>query len=161
MRSTWILRVVAAAALLSAAGCERDIESVRAELAVRQAVWQRELGTIRAQRGALAERLARQPRAVASAKEAPAITRMRATLDGLAQSLVDVEIQMRQVVSRLENAPRHGGDDLQKALDEDSARMAAYLQALTGNLAAASRALDDFGRTTSPGTETNSVGEGG
>ena len=161
MRTTWALRVVAATALLSAAGCERDIDSVRAELAAKQAVWQRELGTIKAQRGALAERLARQPMATASAKEAPAITRMRATLDGLAQSLVDVEIQMRQLSSRLENAPRRGGDALQKALDEDSARMTDYFQALAGNVAAAGRALDDFGRTTPPGTETNSVGEGG
>jgi len=161
MHGRGIFRVVAVAALLSAAGCERDVDSARADLAVRQAAWQRELATIKAQHAVLAERLARQPMAAAAAKETPAVTRMRATLGGLAQSLVDVEIQMRQVGSRLENASSRGGDALQKALAEDSARMTDYFQALAGDVAATGRALDDLGKTTSPSTQSNSVDEGG
>jgi hypothetical protein len=151
--------ILSIAALASAAGCQRDVDTVRAELTEKQAVWQREIGTFKAQHAAIAERFARQPMA-APDKETPAVTRMRATLQGVAQSLIDVEMQSRQVGARVEQAVARGGDAAQKALDEDGARMNEYFQALAGDLAATGRALDDLSKTTPAAATANSVDEG-
>jgi hypothetical protein len=148
------------AALAVAVGCSRDAESLRAELAAKQAVWQRELGAFKAQHTAMAERLARQKKAVAGT-DAPPIVRMRATLNGVAQSLLDVEIQMRQAAARLDQALTRGGDAAQKALAEDIARMDGYVQALAGDMVATGRALDDFDRASTGGENANGVDQGG
>lgn len=147
MRFKSVLGVIGIATLVWAAGCERDVETVRAELAAKQASWQRGIEAFKAQHAAIGERLARQPMAAAAGWNTPAVKRMRLTLDGFAQSLVDVEIQMRQVGSRVEQALGRGRDAAHKALDEDGERMNGYLQALADNLAATGRALDDLGKT--------------
>ena len=156
-----VLGIATIAVLASAAGCQRDVDTVRAELTAKQAVWQRQIGTLKAQHAAIAERFARQPMAAAAPdKETPAVTRMRATLQGVAQALIDVEMQSRQVGARVDQAVARGGDAAQKALDEDGVRMNEYFEALTGDVAATGRALDDLIKTTPAAATANSVDEG-
>jgi hypothetical protein len=69
--------------------------------------------------------------------------RLRAALDGATQSLVDVEGQMRQVGPRIEQAIGEGGDVAEKALDEETSRMTAYLQGVAADLASVGRQLDE------------------
>jgi hypothetical protein len=129
-----------------AAGCERDGESLRAQLSAHQASWERQLSTIKPQHAALKQRFERKTAAPGGPEGmSPAARRLRAVLDGNAQSLVDVEIQIRQVGPRLEEALRRGGDEAQKVLEGDSGRMNEYLQALVADIGVLGRGLDDFG----------------
>lgn len=129
-----------------AAGCERDGESLRAQLAARQASWEQQIGAIKAQHAALKERFERKI-AAANAPEAtsPAAMRMRVVVDGTRQSLVDVEMQMRQVGPRLEEEIRRGGDAAEKLLEAETGRMNDYLQGMAADIGALGRGLDDFG----------------
>src|SRR5262245_24744623 len=87
------------------ASCQRDVEQFRAELATRQASWNSRLATIRTEQEGLKERFGRGIGAPnGSRASSSAGLRTRATIDGLGQSITDVEIQMRQVGPRLDQA---------------------------------------------------------
>ena len=98
------------------------------------------MGTLKSQNTALRSRLDGQPPSVAA-------RRARATLAGTGQALVDVDIQIRQVGPQVERAIKAGGDQAGKALEEESTRVNGYLQALAVNVTAASKELDEIGRT--------------
>jgi hypothetical protein len=128
---------VMALAIASAVACERDADSVRAALAARESSWSRRLTTLRSEHKAL------EARAVARAARTQTETaRLQAVVAGVRQSLADVEIQMHQIAPAVEHATVRGADAAQAALDEASARMAAYFDALTADLSAASHQLE-------------------
>jgi len=154
--STRILAAALATAIVPAvgAGCERSAEASRALVAARQASWTRQLARIKAEHVGLKERFGREITSPVGTTN-PSALRARATLDGLGQSIADVEIQMRQVGGRVEAAIARGGDEAEKALDDESARMNGHLQALVADLAAVSRQMNGFGNgdRTSKGNE--------
>ncbi len=130
--------------VMLAAGCERDADSVRTALALRQDSWARQLESIKAQHSALTERFQRQP--ASRADVSPAVLRMRARLDGARQSLADVEIQRRQIDQRIEQALSRGGDAAEKALEEVIAVMNGYFEGLTADLTAAGSELGELSK---------------
>jgi hypothetical protein len=135
---TAFLAIVACLATMS--GCQGGSDSIRATLAAQEASWQRDMRALKAQHAALRERFERQ------AAVAPGGSRVRTTLKGLGQSLVDVEIQMREAGPRVEQALGRGGDEATKLLDQENLQINGYLQALAANLTSAGQQLDEFGR---------------
>ena len=131
-------------ALVSAAGCARSAEASRALVGARRASWAREVDGIKAQHAALAVRLGEQG---AGFSTGPALLRTRAVLDGTRQSIADVEGQLAQAAERMERAIRRGGEDGQRAIDDESAKARGDLQALSEQLVAAATQLDDFSRS--------------
>jgi hypothetical protein len=121
-------------------GCQGNGEQIRATLAAREASWQREIDTLKSQKVSLRSRVDGQP-------PGPAVRRARTTIGGIGQSLVDVEIQMRQIGPRVEKAISAGSDDASKALEEESGRMNGYLEALEGDLTSAEQELHEIGRS--------------
>lgn len=130
--------LVVLVSLAVTAGCERDGGAIRAALASRQAEWQREIQSLKAQQSALSERYV--------PGSSTAALRVHAAIDGVAQSIADVEAQARQISPRVEVAIGRGGEAGEKALDEESARMRDYLQALATDVASAGRQLDELGK---------------
>ena len=123
-------------------GCQRDAESIKAALAARRATWDRELGSIKARKAAVDERLGRK--AAAMKPGSPAVERIRAMLDGARQSLIDVEMQENQIGPNL--VKLRSGEEAEKALEQESQRMSEYLVQLTAGIGAAGRALDEVDR---------------
>jgi hypothetical protein len=132
-----------AIALASPAGCDRSTEASRALIVERQASWTREIGAMRQQHAALAARIGQRE---TEGGDGPAEQRTLAVLEGARQSIADVESQLAQATPRLEAAATGGGEAGQRAIDEESARARAYLQALGEQLRTAGRQIDDFGR---------------
>ena len=126
------------------AGCERSAEASRAVVAERRASWAREIAGIKAQQAALAARLGQQG---AGSAGGPAAVRTRAVLDGARQSIADVESQLAQAEARMEQAIRRSGEAGQHAIDDESVKARAYLQALGEQLGAAAQQLDDLSRS--------------
>lgn len=131
-------------ALGSAAGCERSAEASRALAAERRASWSRELGGIKEQHAALVARLGQRG---TDPNCSPATRRTRAVLDGLRQSITDVESQFAQAEPRMEQVLRRGGDVGQRSLDDESARARSYLQALGEQLVATAQQIEELSRS--------------
>jgi hypothetical protein len=144
-------RVCVAVIGIALAGCQHDVERLRLELTARQASWDRQLGTIKAEHASLKERFGREIGNTGVAATNPAALRARATIDGLRQSIADVEIQARQVGPRLEEATTHGSDAAEKLLEQESARMNGTFQALVADLAATTQQVNDFGNQRNTG----------
>jgi hypothetical protein len=136
-----VLGIVVALAW-AATGCQQSAEVARAQIAERRASWAREIAGIKEQNAALLARLG--GRGVGSGASAAAV-RMRATLDGGRQSIADVENQLAQAATRMEEATRRGGRAAEQAIEEESVRVRGYLQALGEQLGATARQLDEFG----------------
>jgi hypothetical protein len=135
------LAVAIASVWCAVSGCQGNGEQIRAALADREASWQRQSATLKSQQNALRSRLDGQAAGGAALKS------LRATLGGLGQSSVDVDIQIRQVEPRVESAIARGGGEGSKALDEESARINGYLQTLAADVASAGEELDGIGRS--------------
>jgi len=135
---------VLAAALIAGTGCERNTEAARALIAERRASWAREIAGIKEQHAALAARLGARG---AGAIDRPADQRMHAVLDGARQSIVDVESQLSQAQTRMEQAIRRGGEAGQRAIDEESVKARGYMQALGEQLVTAAKQLDDLSKS--------------
>jgi hypothetical protein len=136
-RAAWAPALVALMCFLGG-GCRNNADTARMALAARQASWDRELALLRAQQAALRDRLGRQASAGAERS-------VRAALDGVGQSLVDVENQMQQMEPRLEQVIDHGGDTNER-VEQDCALMDGYLQALAANLTSAGTQVDEAGQ---------------
>jgi hypothetical protein len=136
-----MLSLVAASSLLTIASCQRDEDTIREALSAREASWKSNVDTLKAEKEAFRRRLS------GAAGAGPARVRVGATIDGLGQSIADVEAQMRQVRPRVERTLTRGGDAAQKVLDDETGRMNEYLQHLATDLTAAGRELDALGRT--------------
>jgi hypothetical protein len=126
---------------IAVGGCERSAEVSRAVLAQRRDSWSRELAGLREQHAALAARIDDR----AGAARGPEVIRTRAVLEGSRQSIVDVENQLQQTETRLEEAIRRG-DSAEKAIDQESALARGYLQGLGEQLGAAARQVDVLAR---------------
>jgi hypothetical protein len=135
---------VLAAALIAGSGCERNTEASRALIGERRASWAREIAGIKEQHAALAARLGGRG---AGATGRPAEQRMQAVLDGARQSIVDVESQLSQAQTRMEQAVRHGGEAGRRAIDEESVKARGYMQALGEQLVTAAQQLDDLSKS--------------
>jgi chromosome segregation ATPase len=133
-----------------ATGCQRNGDAVRMALDARQTSWQRQMASLREQYSALNERLDHQPAAMFSSSAAQ--KRLRATVGGIGQSLVDVDVQMRQIAPQVEGAIAYGKDEADRALEDATARMNDYLQSLSAGLASAGKELDDLTRNEPPKT---------
>jgi hypothetical protein len=125
-----------------AVGCQADRDGINAALSAREADWQRNANSLRGQQVALTRRFAAQLKAAPDRVDAG--EQLRVVLAGAAQSLTDVEIQARQVRPRIEEVLSRSGDEAEKALERETARMSAYFEALSGDIASAARALDAF-----------------
>jgi uncharacterized protein involved in exopolysaccharide biosynthesis len=134
--------------LVAVVGCQRDADSMRAQLAQEQGTWARELDALRARQDVLEQRFRSQPTAVPSVPggvSAPHV-RVRAILDGSRQSLADVDLQIRQAGSRLEPALSRGGEAADKAIADERERIAGLLRRLSEQLVTVSGELDDVGK---------------
>lgn len=136
-RKTAALSVVIAIGIT--AGCEQGADFLRASLAQRRDSWSRELSGLKEQQAALAARLDER---LGTSRGGPAAMRTRAVLDGARQSIVDVDNQLQQAGTRLEQAIRRGGDSGEKALDDESALARGYLQGLGQQLGAVAQQVD-------------------
>jgi hypothetical protein len=140
--SSVLIAPIAASVLLTA--CERDPDSLRAQLTAKQASWEGRISSLRALQTTMQERFERQPRpavAAAGGVSAPH-QRVRAILDGSRQSLADIHLQIRDVGSRLEPDLVRGGDAADKALETETARIGTLLQQMSGQLASVGQELD-------------------
>jgi hypothetical protein len=139
------VRILLGALAVWAWGCQSNGDAVRAELVAQQGSWGRELAALKVKHGALKQRfndLISTPGALTGAS--PMETRMRVTLDGAGQSLVDVEGQVRQVGPRVEEAIGKGREAGERALASERGRLTAELQALSADLTTAGKELDEF-----------------
>jgi hypothetical protein len=134
-----VLLVVELALLLSA--CDREGDGVRAAATEREASWSRRLIVLKAERSALLERA--RPVIGAAQPQSAGVQRLRAVVDGSGQSLVDVEMQVKQVRARVELALADGTAAGQRTLDEASVQMNGYLDALAADLSATERQVTD------------------
>lgn len=144
----------------SAVGCRSGADGVRAELGVQQTSWQRQLETLRAQQAVLRERFSRQrPLAVAAlgASGEAAAARLAASLDGAAQSAVDLDSQQRQAGDQVEAAIARGTEEGRHALDAVRERINEQLAALTADGTALIAEVDNFGKTESIHTTQNEM----
>jgi hypothetical protein len=130
--------------LALATGCERGADDVYAALSAREAGWHRSVTALRDQRVALTQRFEAQPKT--GPERNAAARQLRVTLAGAAQSLNDVDIQVRQVRPRIEEALTRGSGEAERALERETQRMDGYFQALSGDLTSAARAVDELER---------------
>lgn len=123
---------------LSLAGCQKDGEMARELVKARQAEWSSDLGALGHQQAELRARFGELPRLAPGSDLAESNARRQAAavLDGNRQSLLDVQIQMHQAGARVEQAATRGDEAGRQAVDDESARIATYLQTLRGQLAA-------------------------
>jgi hypothetical protein len=128
-----------AIALVAAVGCEQGADAQRAMLAQHRSSWTREIAGLKELHAALAARLNER---LGGARGGPAGTRARAVIDGARQSIVDVENELDQAATRIDQAIRHGGDSGEKALKEESARARGYLQGLHDQIGGGARQVD-------------------
>jgi hypothetical protein len=128
-------------ALTSVSGCERSPEQARALVEAQRASWTRELGGIKEQQAILATRFEQQS---AGAGASPAALRVRAVFDGARQSIIDVQSQLDQAATRMEQAARRNDRAGAQVLDEESVRAREYLQSLREQLTAATQQLEEF-----------------
>ena len=122
-------------------GCQRGEEAIRTALAERETIWTREISTLEAQRTALKQRCDGY-RGPPDSTNSP--FRVRASLDGVGQSIIDVDGQMRQIRPRIEQAIGKGADAAQKALDLENVQMDEYFRAVRADLSSAGKELDSF-----------------
>jgi hypothetical protein len=135
------LIVLGTGGVCSFLGCQRSEDATRAALKARRAEWARDLGALRQEQAELRARFDGLPERPAEDGAQPSAVRRRvaAILDGSRQSLVDVEVHVRQVDTRVEAALARGGDVGKKALDEESTRIGGYFQTMRQGLEATQR----------------------
>jgi hypothetical protein len=136
---TTFFLIAALAGLLTS--CDRDGDPIRAALAERESSWARRLSALKGETAALVERSARLAPAT---DQSPPVLRARAVVDGASQALTDVEIQARQVRSRVELAMPAGAEVARRTLDEVAVQMNGYLDGLAADLSAANRQLTEL-----------------
>ena len=134
--ATWLLVTV----VLGVVGCQNNADAIRASLSVRETGWRHQLDALESGHAALEARLP------AGAGADPELQRVRATVGGMGQSLVDVEGQLRQIGPLLDKAIARGGDEGGKALEAETAKMDGYLESLAGDLTAAGHEIDGLGQ---------------
>jgi hypothetical protein len=142
----------------TAVGCRSGADSLRTELSVQQTSWQRQLETLRAQQAALRERFGRQRPSVVAALGASgeaSAARLAASLDGAAQSVVDLDSQQRQAGAQVEAAIARGTEEGRHALDGVRERINEQLSALAADGTALIAEVDNFGKTESIHTTQN------
>jgi hypothetical protein len=162
MRRRWsVLGVVAGWLLSAVAGCQADRDGINAALSAREADWQRNVGSLRGQQVALTRRFEGRPTSAPDAVAAG--QQLRVVLAGAAQSLNDVEIHARQVRPFVEEALSRGGDEAERALESETARMNRYFQVLSETMGSAAQTLDDFERQVAGGGKQDGKqgGQGG
>ena len=142
---------VLSAVFVSQLGCERDADWFRGLLKDKQAGWERQLGTLRAQQAAFHDRFARQPQpqSAPGTISAPYV-RVHAILDGNRQSLSDIAVQIRELPRRLEAVIAKGGDAAEQAIEQEGARMDGHLRVVANQFTSIERELGGLGRDNQP-----------
>jgi len=126
-----------------ASGCERSPEEARALVDARRASWARELGGMKEQQAILAARFEQQR---AGADNSAAALRLRAVIEGARQSIVDVQSQLDQAATRMEQAARRNDRVGDGALDEECLRARQYLETFGEQLTVAAEQVEEFSR---------------
>ena len=117
-------------AAVSVPACQRDGDLVREELRTRQTIWARDLGALRRAVADARASLDALPRAGGDSDAVARRRGMEVILDNDRQALIDVEIQVGQLGQQIEAALGVGDDAGRRMLDEQSARITEYLQAM-------------------------------
>jgi len=115
---------------LVAFGCQRDGDAVRDAVRARQAEWRRDVAALGREQAGLRSLLDAASTSPGGSDLAGARRRLAAELDSNRQSLADLEIAVGQVGPRIGEAAGRGADEGTRALEDESARMAASLALL-------------------------------
>ena len=130
--------------------CVRPDEEARQVLGRQESEWRRQVQDLRSKDVSLASRLkVVSIRAAGGSAEANLTARrLRAVLNGVDQSLADIDLQLRQTEGRLDGALKAGGNNALQAIDAEDKRMGALVRTMNEHLENLVRQMDGLDRDT-------------
>jgi len=133
----------------SMVGCQRDADAMRDMLRAREAAWRRDVEALGREQSEVRRLLDSAPSA-SNPDLVGARRRLAAQLDSNRQSLVDLEIGVSQVGPRVAVAAATGVDEGNRALEDESARMAASLALLREQMPSLRREIAGLATVAAP-----------
>jgi hypothetical protein len=123
-----------------ALGCDRT-EAARAALKERDADWASRLGQLRTRQAELAARRPDPGHQPADIRTQARLLRAQASIEGIRQTLADLDSRRRESVTTVESALAAGAEDPERVLDQASTQMNELLALGAEELASAEREL--------------------